>query len=321
MKAKWVINLDSILNIEALTLSVFLLMSGMVLSCSSKKGNETANTPGNFVELADNSDYRNFHSLFAIPQSHSSGYQSYLEERFGSSCQVVRNSRGQIVQKSDFRTFDETLDNSDVILYSLKYQNQFDTFQSDTTLQIRNAQGNLVRLFRTNQSLRSQQSGGELLQLPLTVAVECTGPLNCPEVNPPNEARLRSILNEVGFAYYLKNKTLKPANCRVQSTGQMVANVSKGRMKLYSGQDVEAYQTIESDFGPVYCNGSYMGQGESKRVSIHSLAVKPIPGIDGITIAPYFSCGGSLIAQSQVIKLNNKIVDTFRFEVNQTVLK
>ncbi len=321
MNKKITLNLDSILNIEALTLSTFMLMTVMVLSCSKKNSDTNTQTPGSLVELSDVSDFKNFQVTSLVPNSQNTGYQEYLEERYGSSCRVIRNSKGQIIEKSDLRYFDPSLSNTDVVFYSIQMQNQEETVQKEMSLQIRNANQYSVRLFKTTVSMVVPQSGGELFRLPLTNLLDCSDPYRCMEPNPPDLGIMRSVLNDNGYNYYIRKQTLSPRTCQVQATGEIVTTISKGKMKLHSGAEIDAYQTVESDFGPVYCNGRFMGHGESKTVSIHSLNIKPIPGFGLFAKVHPYSCGGALVAESRIIKLQDRIIDSIKFEQKQPVLK
>lgn len=321
MNKKLTFNLDSILNIEALTLSTFMLMTVMVLSCSKKNTDTNSQTPGNLIELSDSSDFKNFQVTSLVPNSQNDGYQEYLEERYGSSCRVVRNSKGQIIEKSDIRAFDPSLSNTDVVFYTVKMENQEERVQKEMSLQIRNANQYSVRLFRTTLSMKVPQAGGELFRLPLTSLLDCADPYRCLEPNPPDLGIMRSVLNDNGYNYYIKKQTLAPRTCQVQATGAIVSTIAKGKMRLHNGGEIDAYQTVESDYGPVYCNGRYMGQGESKTVSIHSLNIKPIPGFGLFAKVQPYSCGGALVAESRIIKLQDRIIDSIKFEQNQPVLK
>lgn len=312
--------IENILNIEALTLSTFLLMTVMVLSCS-KKGSETTSTPTNLVEVSDSSDFRNFKSMTLVPNSQNSGYQNYLEERFGSSCRVVRNHRGEIIEKYDSRQFDPSLQNSDVAFYTMKHENQIESFQQEFQLQVRNINPQSLRLFRTMLSMNQLITKTEFLRLPLTQPLSCRDPYSCVDQNPPDLGVLNSVLTTSGYNYYLQHRTFEVRGCEIRTTGHVVSTISKGRMQLQSGQDIEAYQTVESDYGPVYCMGQYYGIGESKTVTIQSLDVKAIPDLNRLTNVYYHTCGGALVAKSRVVRIDDKVIDSVRFEMKQVPIK
>ncbi len=329
VKKEFKITLESFLNVEAMTLSTFLIMVVMVLSCSKKSYVATLNEEEAVSVLSDEVDFKNFKNAKVVSAQGDNQYKKYLNERFGSSCKqmnILNSLKGNESLKSKDSLdknspFDQSLVSSDVIFYSLEIQNPQDTVRQEVSIQLQNKNAEGFKVFKTLLSINSPQAGGELLQLPMTLPLKCTSTIDCEVLLKQEPQLLKGTLNTSGMQYLTKKKSLTPQVCQIQTTGQVVSQIFKGKFKVQNGPEVEAYETVETDFGPIYCDGKFVGQGESKTVSIHSLQVKNLPGVGIIAKVHPSNCGGALLAESRVIKINERVVEAVRFEQKKPALK
>jgi predicted small lipoprotein YifL len=305
------------------------LMTTMFLLCAlSACGKKTdAGTPekekATLIETANVSEVPNFEVTRAVPQPTEPGYATYLEGRFGSSCQVQRNSAGQIIAYREKSGFDASLRIGDSAYVSTQSSNQEGHRKMEEKYEVHAISRIKARIDRTYLSMDLEQAGGEILTRAVKEFDHCLwidGQISCDGTDKTLED-YRPHMTTQGFEYLRSHPGGKFESCTIENQATTVSSkVELGQLKLQDGKKIEAFLTTQKVRGPITCQDQLMGEGEMVTYSITSLAVKAIPSM-GDRDGQLPTCGGVTVVKSHVVTIANKVIDSYRFEQLKPALK
>ncbi len=305
------------------------LIMAVFLSCAlSACGKKTdAGTPekekANLIETANVSEVPNFEVTRLVPRPNESGYAGYMEGRFGSSCQVQRNSAGQIVAYKEKQGFDSSLKIGDSAYVSTQLSNQEGHRKMEEKYEVHAISDLKARIDRTYMSMDLEQAGGEILTRAVKEFDHCLwidGQISCDGIDRSLED-YRPNMTAQGFEYLKSHPGGKFESCTIENQATTVSSKTElGQLKLQDGKKIEAFLTTQTVRGPVTCQDQIMGEGEMVTYSIASLAVKAIPSM-GDRNGQLSTCGGVTVLKSHVVTIAGKVVDSYRFEQLKPALK
>lgn len=319
-------SIDALFGLESLMLSTVLLMAVMILSCSKKSDDSgTAETPQQLNQFSADTEFKNFKSISTVQLNDRSSYQNYLEDRYGSSCIVRRNSNGEISSFREMGSFSDSLMVNDKVFYRFQIQNQIENMKTENSIAVADVSEKFATVQTTVLSMLIPAAGGEVLVHPIPDQEACHWPIGslspvCKGPDHPMEF-YSFYMTPQGFEY------LKSANLRQKQVCSFVGQLSssavieKGSFLFQDGHSIQSYKVTTTEIGSIMCNGTMKGTGEQKTISIYSNEIKAMPGLEGYARGGNFSCGGALVAESRLMRVQAGLIETTRFEQIQPALK
>jgi hypothetical protein len=291
------------------------------LACSSDKGSSSQSSLPT-KPAADVSEVPEFKSNKLMPAIGDEGYTQYREARFGKSCQVFRNDKGEIESYRDKPGFDPSLKEGEETFTITKVSSQIEDRSSEERYKVVALTANKADVKNTYYSMIFSKGGGETLVKPYSEDITCMALGEHVECDLPakNPSELGEFLTQQGMDYLQNRESAEMDLCQIQNAGSLESKVELGQFKLHDGRVVEAYMNTEIVKGKVICGDADMGEGEVKSYTVSSLQVKAIPGVTNLN-GENQTCGGVQLVNSHVVKVEGKVLSSYRFEQQSPALK